>query len=223
VAGSVGKDDTAGFHWMHCSCGQHWRYITIKGAHKTQHALICKVCPGGENRLQKPGLEAAQVLAQQHCRWAYECRVLRETYGPIDFYLPDLKLGAEVDGEQHYGRAMYGESYKVIQGQDTRKCGIRILRVPYFHASDFHKKLAEAVDECIAHPSSMFIMWSTDTLNEFGCFARLGGTIEELEARMRGARESAEVRPPSPFALKGVCPRIPFVPVMNVMVWGPTA
>jgi len=224
----VGKADVDSFHWMLCKCRRHWRYLTIKGAHQRHNTVHCKVCPGGEQQLAAPGLEAAVVLDARPERWAYEARVLRGTKGPIDFYCPSLKLGVEVDGEQHYQGKMYGESFKSVQQRDWEKmctawgAGIRILRVPYFDACSFSDKLDKAVEECSAYPSYSFLMWSTDPFDEFGALQRRGETFETWLERVPQARDAAQVSAPSPLALNVSSP-MPLVPVRYVSVWGPTA
>lgn len=199
VASNAGVADTQTLRWMHRDCGQHWRWQTIKAAQQSASSLHCKVCPGGQASLSQPALQAAHVLACTQHRWAYESRALRGKYGPLDFYFPSLKLAVEVDGELHYRGSMYGESHALQQQRDADKMaaawrhGIRVLRVPYFAASSFHKSMDHAISECTLYPTHRFILWSTDPLHHYGALERRGDGCDAWLERLRKARESAQV------------------------------
>ena len=185
---------------MSCSCKQHYRWQTIKAAQQAPYNLECKVCPGGRASLSQPALQAARALQGAPYRWAYESRALRGKYGPLDFYFPDIKLAVEVDGEQHYKGSMFGVPHPLQRARDTRKmaaaweAGIRVLRVPYFAADCLEQPLQRAINECVAHPTLRFIMWSTDPHDRYGAFERAGDACDAWLQRVDTARAAAQVR-----------------------------
>ena len=214
AASGLGKSDAGEQHLMHTSCRQHYRLQTIKHAHDDPDSLICKVCPGGLGSLSSYALAAVTVLEQLPMpapTWVYESRVLRGSFGPIDFYFPSLKFGVEIDGEQHYLDSMHGLSYEDQQRRDRDKMkrawllGIRVLRVPFFDAQYFGKQLQAAVHECITHPTARFILWSTDNANQFGVLERRGDKLGDWLERMEQARAAAKVTR-APCILCSACP-----------------
>lgn len=174
----LGVLDTGELHLMRCGCRKHYRMLTLKAAHEGKDTLKCKVC---RRELSSHALAAAQVLESLQRVWVYESRVLREKFGALHFYIPELRLAVEVDGEEHFEGDFFNEPKEHVQLRDVRKVlgawnkGVRMLRVPYWDAPDFGGKLGEAVKECIAYPNSRFATWSTDAPGEFGLVERTGG------------------------------------------------
>lgn len=177
-------------HLMRCRCGKHYRLMTLKGAQDNKHALRCKLC---RQDLSSHALAASKVLDTLPWLYVWEAKVLRGTYGPLDFYMPHLNLAVEVDGEHHYQGKIYHESKALVQRRDFQKMreawdkGVRMLRVPYFHTADLRLQLWEAVHECIAYPTARFVLWSTDTQRTCGVLERRGDTLYAWHVRWMGA------------------------------------
>lgn len=217
AAAARGRDDVKDFFWMRCSCGKHFRLITIKAAHTDRWPLLCKVCKLHACKLSSWAISAAEVMDRSSHLWAYECRTLRGKFGAFDFVIPEYQLAIEVDGEHHYTEQGWGKGQRARDFRKVKEAerqGWKVLRVPYFHTDSFDAKLGEAVREAHAYPASHFVMWSTDIHNEFGCFARRGDTLEDWEDRWLQARANAVVSHPT---LKPSC-LSPRVPVRNTIV-----
>ena len=129
--------------------------------------------------------------------YAYEAWVLRGTYGPLDFYVPHLRLAVEVDGEQHFQGNIYGCPKARVQVCDVRKMrrawevGVRVLRVPYYDAQHFDTQLAAAARACMRYLTSSFVVWSTDTSLDYSALQWRGDNCYEWHVRCWGG-------PPSP-------------------------
>ncbi len=118
VAANLGRSDAVGQHLMRCDCGEHCRQMTIKAAHDDADTLRCKVCRA---QLSSYAQQAAMVLEEFEHLWVYESKVLRSHYGAFDFYLPELKLAVEVDGEQHLQGKMFGAPGNAVRRRDLEK------------------------------------------------------------------------------------------------------
>lgn len=209
LANTLGKTDASGFCWMAASCGQHFRYITIKGAHQRPSALRCKLCKGHGQPLSSYAMAAALVIAGAGERWAYEARVLGGQFGPMDFVIPSLRLAVEIDGEQHYGGGGWG---KEQQRRDKAKMaaawhdGWRVLRVPYFYADGFALKLQEAMQVAAEYPKAMFIMWAGDNDNKFALLQWRGDTSDHYGRAAIAARAAERVSESVPCTPSWACP-----------------
>lgn len=79
----------------------------------------------------------------------------------LDFYLPELNVIIEYDGEQHYKTGNeYNNTKKKLQSQKARdnaknawahKRGIIMIRIPYFYFEDCHKMLERKLNSIINH------------------------------------------------------------------------
>lgn len=86
---------------MACTCKQHYRHITVKGARKNGGAALqCKVCLEGGKGLSSLAKMVAGVLDDTPHIYAWEVKVFPHL-GPFDFFIPELGLAVEADGEQH--------------------------------------------------------------------------------------------------------------------------
>lgn len=189
AACGVGRSDVTTQHLMRCNCSRHHRLLTIKAAHSNKLALCCMLCA---RTLSSHALDAAEVLDGTGLVYAYEARVLRCKFGPLDFYAPDLRLAVEVDGEQHFQGTIYGCPKAYVQVCDVRKArrawevGVRVLRVPYYDAQHFEPQLAWAARACMLHPTSSFVVWSTDTTLECSALQWRGDNLYEWHVRCWG-------------------------------------
>lgn len=189
AAQGLGVSDAKTQHLMRCSCKRHHRLLTIKAAHSNRQALHCALC---RCSLSSHALAAAEVLDETGLVYAYEARVLRGKFGPLDFYIPELRLAIEVDGEQHFQGKVYGCPKALVQVGDVRKVrrawevGVRVLRVPYYDTQHYEAQLAAAAKACMRYPNSSFVVWSTDTSLEYSALQWRGDNLYEWHVRCWG-------------------------------------
>lgn len=120
---------------IRCSCGKV--YTTSFGNYKYANVTTCLSCSckmsNGEKRI-KDFLEFNKVNFVQEKRFE-DCRDVKPL--PFDFYLPELNLIIEYDGEQHFGK-VYNRDYETtkkhdeIKNQYCKDNNIYLLRIPYW-------------------------------------------------------------------------------------------
>lgn len=180
---------------MMCSCGAHYRWMTINGAHRRADTLRCKVCDESTTRLSGPALRVAEVLDSIGTRYAYEARPLGAATGPVDFYFPELRLAVEVDGQQHYEGSMHGESFQKLQLRDGQKveklweAGISVLRIPYFCLVYFYPQVLDAIKERQQHPHARFVLLCCPPVATTGFIERRGDKLKSWLECIREQRQ----------------------------------
>lgn len=138
--------------WECFNCGEIFEksWEDIRNNINRNRKLFCQNCFIKSNleNLVQIELESKKIIYEKEYKFK-DCKYKREL--PFDFYIKDINLCIEVDGEQHYKPVKFGEisieesekRFKKQQKKDNIKnqyCknnNIELLRIPYW---DFNKE-----------------------------------------------------------------------------------
>lgn len=129
-----------------CQCGEY--FTSTLGDFTTQHHWRCPKCSKSQSKLEILTENELQKFTKNYIKQKrfIDCRNIETNYPmPFDFYLPELNLCIEIDGEQHFKPSRFGNitqeeaiknfedrSKKDLQKNDyCLKNGIKLLRISY--------------------------------------------------------------------------------------------
>lgn len=129
-----------------CACGEF--FSSSLSDFTTQKHWRCSKCSKSQSKLEILTENEIQKYTNNYIKQKRfnDCRNIETNYPmPFDFYLPELNLCIEVDGEQHYKPSKFSnittkeaiENFKDRQKKDLQKnefCskkGIKLLRISY--------------------------------------------------------------------------------------------
>lgn len=135
------------------SCGRHLGLCTPKWltSHPTE-AFNCAICIAITGKhfsgkvITQHELEVAGYLSELFGRqgFIYQAKVVDRHNAPIDFYVPDINLLIQVDGEQHFDIKYKNTTVKHQQQLDL-KCDTRAIEMG-FNLLRLHFKDIESTD-----------------------------------------------------------------------------
>lgn len=179
---AVGIDARLRFVWQR-RCGKHWAEMTAQGANKSGSWVHCIYCDSKEN-LPKGWMEPSEYAAQAARmlgelavveRIFTECKVLGGTYGGFDFSLAlrpsqpgqeRRRLEVEVDGPQHFTKAMHDTTAQqqresdCCKNEEAWKQGRCVVRLHYLDCWRWKPVLQEAIRLAMLPSRKRFILWS---------------------------------------------------------------
>lgn len=129
-----------------CPCGEYFN--SSLGDFTTQNHWRCSKCSKFQSKLEILTENEIQKYTNNYVKQKRfdDCRNIGTNYPmPFDFYLPELNLCIEVDGEQHFKPSKFGnisqeeaeQNLKIRKEKDKQKdeyClknGIKLLRISY--------------------------------------------------------------------------------------------
>lgn len=133
-----------------CSCGNLFYPKLSNFLNDVQHQRRCEIC---SKKMSNYELKTEKWLNENQIKYYKQyrfdnCRVKRSL--PFDFYLPEINVCIEVDGEQHFreynnfGKEAYKRcvKYDKIKTKYCKENNIKLLRIPYWH---FYKDKYEKI------------------------------------------------------------------------------
>lgn len=125
---------------MEITCPHHGNFKII-----ASHHLLGAGCPKCSSNKSGPERKIERLLESNNISFNYnkkfdDCRNITGALLKFDFYLPDLNLIIEYDGEQHFKPAPHWGGQKALEetkardllkDQYCRDNGIKMLRIPY--------------------------------------------------------------------------------------------
>jgi hypothetical protein len=145
-------------------CGSHYALMTGQGMNKDERPLGCHLCLGSEGRGSKQRASEYACIADRKIKQVFpegriiiEARLLPNHSGGFDFTIEWVDkegkartIDVEVDGEQHFRKAMHGTSVEAQRELDEDKDklalrqGRRLLRLHYRDKRRWQGKLKYA-------------------------------------------------------------------------------
>ena len=141
-------------HWICKICKHKWKCRVTDRGMKGSNCPKCKINKGGQ--------KVSQILDKLNIKYEIEKRFSDCKYKntlPFDFYLTDLNICIEYNGQQHYNVVDFSsrnpkrakEQFRLIQVRDQIKkdyCknkDIKLIIIPYYEFDNIEKILKEEI------------------------------------------------------------------------------
>lgn len=132
----------------HLKCNNIYE-VTINNFSHGERCPLCKIKSKGEEKI-KEYLEERNIKYISEKRFK-DCKYKRVL--PFDFFIEDLNICIEYDGEQHFKRSFYKKENKIelqkikdnIKNEFCKNNGIKLIRIPYWEFNNIEEILDNSI------------------------------------------------------------------------------